>query len=86
MTEQIPAQSSCKIDRWTLHHVSGDHDRGALAEGPLIWRGAGEKPVDVISEVDLLAAIDAIEREQYIEGGRCGDFKAALDAVREALR
>lgn len=40
----------------------------------------------VVSRDDVLAAIDKIEREEYIEGGRCGDFKLALDAVRKALR
>jgi hypothetical protein len=38
--------------------------------------------VGAVSRDDLFATIDRIEREQYINGGRCGDFKAALDAVR----
>lgn len=33
----------------------------------------------------VLAVIDRIEREQYVNGMRCSDFKEALDAVREAL-
>lgn len=39
----------------------------------------------VVSKDDVLAAIDKIERAEYLEGMRCRDFKEALDAVRKAL-
>jgi hypothetical protein len=33
----------------------------------------------------VTAAIDQIERDEYLNGLRCRDFKEALDAVRDAL-
>jgi hypothetical protein len=48
-----------------VEYVPADQTRGAVAA----------------ERERIVAAIGAIEREHYIEGGRCGDFKAALDLV-----
>jgi hypothetical protein len=83
------------IERWEIRHSPGRLGllRVRALDGQVLPPGETLEVVEyrhLRGAVDaererVTAAIDQIERDEYLNGLRCRDFKEALDAVRDAL-
>jgi hypothetical protein len=75
--ESVVGLQSVTAARVALDHLRLMHDREVES---LRQQHRGTVSLEAVRH-----GIDEIERVQYLHGTRCGDFKAALDAVRASL-